>query len=262
MEKITFCEAYAGTGAVTLSLFGKQPYPLRTGHKTKLANEICKRMGLSKDNLEKVIFCELDPHVRLLLKSYSDKELHVKTKEILMSYVDRAENDPYGLWFDCMCQVKEERKTLILDEYSLSNWISYAIWEITKGCYFAGYCGPGKVTKSGNVPGFVNFRNAINRLPFVEADIEFEVVKSCYLAKGDIIYLDPPYNLSKNDNLYGSNNFGENSNVSTACDLAEKLKESSKVYLSTSCQMYTLQEPIGVQSRVGKERTEWFGLVD
>jgi len=259
---ITFCEAYAGTGAVTLSLFDLQPYPLRTGHKAKIAKIITEKMGITKYNVGKIVFCELDPHVRLLLKSYTDRELYSVTKDTLLSYVDMANSDPFGLWSQCRDIVKQERASGILDEYSLANWFVFSVWNVMKGCYVSWYCGPGTLTKSGRTDLHIKFENAVNKFEFKDLKCDVEILRSCSIAYGDIIYLDPPYNLEKNDQMYGSFHFGENQNVSTACELAERLKENSKVYLSTSEQIYTGQKPIALQSRAGKERTEWFGIVD
>lgn len=259
---ITFCEAYAGTGAVSLSMFGLSPFPLRTGHKRRIANIITDKMGITKHNVEKIVFCELDPHIRLLLKSYTDKDLHNCTKDTLWSYMGMYREDPLGLWLDCVDIVKNERITGNLDDFSLANWFISAIWSMSQGCYSFGYCGPGKVTKSGNSPGLIQLDRSIPRLPFIGNEIEIEILDSCNKAYGDIIYLDPPYNINGNDNLYGSSKYGENSNVSTACELAEKLMKKSRVYISTSDQIYTGQSVIAILNKRGKDREEWFGIVD
>lgn len=228
-------ELYAGTAALSLSYFGLSPYPVRMGNKGRVAPELRKRIG---GEIEGLILCEFDPHVRALLHSYFDRDLHEATKKSLVDWIDA---EPRALWEACRAQVLEERAKR--KAYTLAPWIVAASWAVTKGVKSLSYAGPGKVTATGNRPVCVKDTGRMAaRLPYL-GDVPHVILPSAEDAEpwlrdgGAVVYADPPYTWDR-DGCYGSS-----SNYATAIELLLRIPCPS--WLSSGEPIDTSSETIG-----------------
>jgi hypothetical protein len=92
-------ELCAGTAALSLRLQGgrhARPPVSRQGSKQGYAGAILRALGLrSGQGAERYLWCEPDPGCRLLLLSYTDKDLRDKAAEVIRGWKDE---DPRALW--------------------------------------------------------------------------------------------------------------------------------------------------------------------
>lgn len=201
---MVFVEAYAGTAAVTLALFGKKAPLSRPGNKNKLANEITRYIA-SKP--QAVILADSDPNIRALLQTYFDRKLHILTRDQLYAW---NKEDPRTLWNACVKSVKTGSP-------SVAAFLVAATWAVSKGAGASySYAGPGKVTRSGLIPAHVRCTaNIADRLPLL-TDVDATILDNAHAALAlvnnvstAVVYFDPPYTDVQDKTYNSSGNYSQ-----------------------------------------------------
>ena len=172
---LLFIELCAGTAALSLRLHGgkrARPPVSRMGAKTGYASAILRIMGLRAgyDRADHYVWCEPDPGCRLLLEAYRSRELATQAAEVIRGWADE---EPRALWERLRAEgpVKSTQPREVAKRVIIQNWC-------IRGD--SGYCGPGKVAKSGAVPQSATYTPAIlaarldrfQHLPILPSSIE------------------------------------------------------------------------------------------
>lgn len=147
---LLFVELCAGTAALSLRLHGgrhARPPVSRMGAKTGYGEALLAVMGLRAGlRADRYLWCDPDPGVRLLLSSYRDRSLALKAAEIIRSWKDEP---PRELWERLKAEGPAVCPDMTPDPRGVARYVVIREWAIRAE---SGYCGPGKVAKSGAIP--------------------------------------------------------------------------------------------------------------